>query len=127
MRIRADRCGGKAGVHLALAFFRVREAPAIGAGPVAVAAVITVGFAQVEFTDAADAIAGVAKALVVGGRVLRQGAGVAETAEAARLHAGGQADARGGADRGVGSALREAHAARGEAVEVGGLQKVSAG
>ena len=54
-------------MHFALAFLWIGEAPAIGVGPVAVAAIVAVGFAQVELADAADAVAGVAQPLIVGG------------------------------------------------------------
>ena len=47
-------------MYFALTFLWMGKAPAISVGPVAVAAIVAVGFAQVELADATDAVAGVA-------------------------------------------------------------------
>ena len=114
-------------MHLALALLRVGKTPLEDVGPVAVAAVVGVGFGQVDFADAADAVAAIAQALVVSGPVGRQETLVAQRPQAPGLQAGGQGDARRGADRGVGGALGKAHPLARQAIEVGGLDKGSAG
>ena len=65
--------------------------------------------------------------LVVGGGMRGQVTRIVEAAEAARLQAGSQADARWGAQRGVDCTLGKAHAASGLSVEVGRLQEIGAG
>ena len=114
-------------MYFALAFLWMGEAPAIGVGPVAVAAIVPVGFAQIELADAADAVAGVAQPLIVGGGAQGQPPRIVQAAEAARLQARGQADPRWRAYGSVGSALGEAHTSGGEAVEVGRPQEVGTG
>ena len=114
-------------MHFALAFLWIGEAPAIGVGPVAVAAIVAVGFAQVELADAADAVARVAQPLIVGGGAQGQPPRIVHAAEAAWLQARGQADPRWRTDGCIGGALGEAHASGGEAVEVGRPQELGTG
>ena len=111
-------------MYFALAFFWMGETPTIGVGPVAIAAIVAVGFAQIELADAADAVAGVAQPLIVGGGTQGQSPRIVQAAEAARLQARGQTDPRRCADGCVGGALGEAHTSGGEAVEMGSPQKV---
>ena len=114
-------------MYFALAFLWMGEAPAIGVGSVAVAAIVAIGFAQVELADAADAVAGVAQPLIVGSGARGQPPRIVQAAETARLQARGQTDPSWRADGCVGGALGEAHASGGEAVEVRRPQEVGTG
>ena len=114
-------------MHFALAFLWIGETPAIGVGPVAIAAIVAVGFAQVELADAADSVAGVAQPLIVGGGAQGQSPRIVHAAEAARLQARGQSDPRRRADGCIGGAVGEAHASGGEAIEVRRPQEVGTG
>ena len=121
--VRPARFVRHACVHLALALHGVRETPAEDPGPVAAAAVVGVRLGQVEFPHATDPVPRVPQAGVIGRDMPGQVAVVVEAPQPRGLVSAGQADARGGADRGVGDALREPDPASCQAIQVRRVQE----
>ena len=72
-------------MHFAFTFFWMRESPTIGAGPVTVAAVIAIRLSKVKLAHTPDAIAVVAKLLIVGWHGGRQKTAVVQRTQARRL------------------------------------------
>ena len=144
--VAAEQVGGVAGLrHRLVVVPEIRGAGAAGvqvvvdgAAAIAVEMVIAafqraeIGqVAEVPLADQGGAVAGLAQQRRQGGVVRWQADALFRAAGQRFLQPDGQAhlvaagddgDARGGADRGIGIGLGEAHAARGDAVDVRGLQ-----